>query len=115
MNWWRRLLASRSELEREDLRTLLQEVPASPIAAARPRSLITVAGTITALTFPTDGAGLSARLDDGTGAITLKFLGRRSVGGISLGRRLIATGMVAQNNELLMVNPDYTLLPGIAE
>ena len=40
------------------------------------------------------------------------FLGRRSIGGIKLGARLVVEGTVAETrNQLAVLNPAYQLLP----
>lgn len=117
MSWFSRLRASRAEIASEDLRSLLAGIPATPISAARAREQGIFAGTILALTYQPDGGiGLRAHLDDGTGAITLIFLGRREIPGIELGRRLTASGVVALLDGLPVIyNPEYELLPGVSE
>jgi amino acid transporter len=54
---------------------------------------------------------LECTVVDGTGAINLVFLGRRSIPGIDCGARLSAEGMVGKHNgKLAMINPAYELL-----
>jgi hypothetical protein len=57
-------------------------------------------------------ATVQARIDDGSGELIITFLGRRRVGGIEIGRSLVASGVIG--NGLLgrqMLNPVYRLLP----
>jgi hypothetical protein len=55
-------------------------------------------------------ATLECTLVDGTGGITLIFLGRRRIAGIHLGCELEAEGMVSESRErLVLLNPVYTL------
>jgi hypothetical protein len=49
-------------------------------------------------------------LADGTGAVSVIFLGRRQVPGIDVGTRLRATGMVGERGgRLAILNPTYRL------
>lgn len=53
---------------------------------------------------------LEAVVGDDTGAITVAFLGRRSIGGLVPDGWLTVEGMVGQRNEkLLILNPAYDL------
>lgn len=114
----RRLVASRSELEARDEREQVAGLDLSPIAEAVPRDRVRVGGTVVALTYPPKDAHpeLSCRIHDGTGAISLVFVGRRDVPGISAGRRIIAEGVVAERNgQCVIYSPSYELLPGMGE
>jgi hypothetical protein len=54
---------------------------------------------------------LEATVTDGTGEITLVFLGRREVGGVRPGAVIVAEGVVGiQRNRPAMLNPHYSLL-----
>ncbi len=58
-----------------------------------------------------DAPALELVLSDGTGAMSVVFLGRRSVAGIGIGTRLEATGTVGElRGRLVMLNPTYRLL-----
>lgn len=55
---------------------------------------------------------LEAVIADDTAAITVAFLGRRSIAGIGPGTSLTVEGMVGQRNEkLVILNPAYDLRP----
>lgn len=55
---------------------------------------------------------LEAVIVDSTGALTVGFLGRRRIPGITLGCSLTVEGMVGvRNNKLLILNPAYDLRP----
>ncbi|HEX3621024.1 MAG TPA: OB-fold nucleic acid binding domain-containing protein [Acidimicrobiales bacterium] len=59
-----------------------------------------------------DVATLECTLVDDTGGVTVVFLGRRRIPGITLGRSMIVEGMAgAHHGKLALLNPDYTLLP----
>jgi hypothetical protein len=50
---------------------------------------------------------------DETGGIALVFLGRRSIGGMKVGARVVAEGTVIGDDRgrLAMLNPSYQFLP----
>ncbi len=55
---------------------------------------------------------MEADLWDGTGAVTLVWLGRRNIPGIQPGRRIIAHGRVTHiKGERTIFNPTYELRP----
>lgn len=58
-----------------------------------------------------DVATLECTLVDDTGGVTVVFLGRRRVAGVTLGRRMLVEGMAgAHHGKLALLNPEYTLL-----
>jgi hypothetical protein len=80
----------------------------TPIALAEYRARVAIAGTVTAVAPIrwVGGDALGATLDDGTGAVTLAFLGRREIAGIEPGRTLTAGGTVGRRDgRLLILNP----------
>ena len=55
---------------------------------------------------------LEAELDDGSGRITLVFLGRRRMAGIDPGRSMEVSGRIGvQDGRRVMYNPRYELRP----
>lgn len=59
-----------------------------------------------------DIATLEAVVADATGAVTVGWLGRRSLAGLALGGPLTVEGMVgAREGKLLILNPAYDLRP----
>jgi hypothetical protein len=59
-----------------------------------------------------DVATLECTLVDDTGGVTVVFLGRRRIPGITLGRMMVVDGMAgAHHGKLALLNPEYTLLP----
>jgi len=54
---------------------------------------------------------LECTLVDGSGGITVVFLGRRRVPGLNLGTRVLVEGRAgAHHGKLAVLNPEYTLL-----
>lgn len=83
------------------------------LAEAPVRQRIAVTGQVMAIrTVPSGGRPvLVVRIDDESGSATVKWTGRRAIGGITLGRRLVVEGVAtADQGRLTFVNPSYTLL-----
>lgn len=86
----------------------------APIAELSQRQRATVCGTLRSVTLrPRAGVpALEAELYDGSGSISLIWLGRRQIAGIEPGRRLRVTGMVTEAEGILSIfNPGYELVP----
>jgi len=90
----------------------LQVAGATPIIEALWRHRVTVAGRVRSVRVAPqhDSPTLELVLTDGTGAISLVFLGRRAVAGIEVGTRMSAEGMVGEHKaRLALINPTYQL------
>jgi hypothetical protein len=86
---------------------------ATPIGQLVYRKRARVAGRIRFLRVqPLAGVPtLECTLVDGTGAIDIVFLGRRSIGGFEPGARVTVEGMVGHHRgQLAIINPAYELL-----
>ena len=78
------------------------------IADAPMRQPVRIAGVIRRMTvLPMQGKeALQALISDGTGEVTIVFMGRRGIGGLSLGKRVVVEGVLAEHrSEVRMVNP----------
>jgi hypothetical protein len=76
------------------------------------REVVSVAGTLRAVTLRPRGASLTmeAELWDGTGQVNLIWLGRRDIPGIEAGRRIVVRGRLATvKGERAIYNPSYEL------
>jgi hypothetical protein len=114
----RRLTSSDAELEAEDLRSESSRLGGTSVADLPDRMPAVVCGTIRTTTLrPRAGApALVAEVYDGTGVLTVVWLGRRSIAGIEAGRRIRVSGRVAQRDGRPVVfNPRYELLPTAGE
>lgn len=114
----RRLTSSDAELEAEDLRSESTRMGGTSVSELPDRAPAVVCGTIRTTTLrPRAGApALVAGVYDGTGVLTVVWLGRRSITGIDAGRRIRVHGRVARRDGRPVVfNPRYELLPGVAE
>jgi RecG-like helicase len=92
--------------------------PARPdlvaIAEAAPRRRIVIEGQVVRMRArPTSGQpSLVVTITDKTGTVTAVWTGRRAIGGITLGRRLLIEGVATLvGDQLEFTNPAYTLLP----
>jgi RecG-like helicase len=115
---WKRALsrftASDAELDAVDLARDSREHGAVPVVDCCTGERVAVSGTVRALTLRPRGGvpALEAELYDGSGALTLVWLGRRRILGIDPGRRLTAHGRVTeQQGRPTMYNPSYELHP----
>ncbi len=108
----RRLTAGRDQLHAEELQEEINEVSAKSIADCDDREVTDVAGTLRTVTLRPRGTSLTMEADlwDGTGSITLVWLGRRDIPGIRPGRRIVVHGRVTRiKGELTIYNPVYEL------
>ncbi|MDT9594608.1 OB-fold nucleic acid binding domain-containing protein [Nocardioides zeae] len=84
------------------------------IAEAPDRERVQLFGTLRTVTLQPRGGvpALHAELGDGTGVVTLVWLGRRAIRGISAGRSVTVIGRVGpQDGVRVMFNPWYELRP----
>jgi hypothetical protein len=85
-----------------------------PIAAVHWREPVVLEGRVRTIRVkPLAGTStLECVLDDGTGAISIVFLGRPRIRGIDVGTRLRVRGTAGQHHgRLAILNPAYELLP----
>ena len=111
---WRRLVASEAELEAEDLQQASAQAGCMPAGACARGSQVVVAGRLRSVVYTprTNLPTLEAELFDGTGEVTLVWLGRRRIAGIEPGRHLVAKGRVAlRDDRKVIYNPYYELEP----
>lgn len=106
-----RLNRSDEELLAEELRAWSATLPGvSAISEVTPRSRARVAGQVRRITIrPQKGAdALELLLYDGSGELSVVWLGRRTIPGLSLESRLIVDGMVGEEaGTRRMVNPAF--------
>lgn len=109
-----RFVAPQQAVHAEQERRLASQMGGTPIAELPARRKATVCGTLRSVTLrPRAGVpALEAELYDGTGALSLVWLGRRQIAGIEPGRRIRITGLVTDTQEQRVVfNPRYELIP----
>jgi amino acid transporter len=114
----RRLTAGRDELHAEELQAEVQLTAAQPIIDCGDREVVDVTGILRSVTLRPRGPSLTMEADlwDGTGNVTLVWLGRRNIPGVEPGRRIVVHGRVAQiKGDRTIYNPIYELQPTGAE
>src|SRR3989442_3496695 len=82
-----------------EIQTWAEKVPGTVrIADASVRDRAKIAGVIKRITvFPMQGhESLEALISDGTGEMTVVFMGRRGISGLSLGTRVVVEGVLGE-------------------
>jgi RecG-like helicase len=111
---FRRFTASDRELDAENLQAFSARSGAEKVCDCPRGRYVTVTGRLTSVRYTprTNQPTLEAELFDGTGSITLVFLGRRRIAGIEPGRSLSAEGRLAlRDGRKVIFNPSYSLEP----
>jgi hypothetical protein len=106
--------ASQDRDEARELRKDTRKAGLVPIADAPDRERVVVQGTLKTVTLRPRGGvpALEAELYDGSGSISVVWLGRRRIGGITPGRVIRVEGRIGvQDNQRMMYNPRYSLRP----
>jgi hypothetical protein len=107
-----RLTADEAEMQREELQSQNAQVGAEPVERCQLGEPVCLAGTLQAVVLrPLAGVPtLEAELYDGTGTVTLVWLGRRRIRGIDPGRSLVARGrLTVRDGRMTVFNPAYEL------
>ncbi len=110
----RRLTAGPDELQAAELQAEILQSSVTPIGGCADREVADLSGVLRTVTQRPRGPSLTMQADlwDGSGHVTLVWLGRRSIPGIQPGRRILVRGRVARiRGERTIYNPVYELLP----
>jgi len=111
----RKLAATPDELEADDLLSESESQGCQQIVGLGDRELVTIFGHLKNVSLaPRAGTPtLEAVLYDGSGDVTLVWLGRRTIVGIKPGASLVATGRVSCHDQRRVIyNPRYELRVG---
>lgn len=109
-----RFLRSTEELTSEELQRSTTLAGAMPIKNCADRQKVDLRGTIEMLVVRPQGESrwLEARLNDGSGSVTLIWMGRREIPGITAGRNVRVRGRLSDcDGQRRIYNPEYELLP----
>jgi hypothetical protein len=107
-----RLTADEDEVDSAELRSETSAAGATAVNQCSVGVPVCVAGTLRAVVLrPLAGVPtLEAELYDGTGTVTLVWLGRRRIRGIDPGRTLVARGrLTKREGRPTLFNPEYEL------
>lgn len=106
--------ANSTDQEGRDLRKTHAEGGYQRVGEAPDRERVRLRGTLQTVTLRPRGGvpALEAELSDGTGTITVVWLGRRRISGIAPGRSLSVQGRIGQHDgQRILFNPRYELIP----
>ncbi len=106
--------ASSSDQHARDLRRHFQDSGVVTISSAPDRELVCLRGTLRTVTLRPRGGvpALEAELFDGSGVVTVLWLGRRRIAGITPGRAIQVVGRIGVHDKTrIMFNPRYELMP----
>ena len=111
-----KLARSPEETREENLQRWARSVEgAIPIQHVEPRRRCRIAGVVQNVRIdPRQGRDcIEATIIDGSGNMIVKWLGRQALCGIGLGMGLIVDGTVGVDpeGELVVLNPEYVLVP----
>lgn len=109
---FRRLSASTEDLEAHDIREVCEGHRIARIADVGNREYVKIGGTIKQVALaPRAGTPtLEATLYDGTGTVTVVWLGRRHLAGIDPGVQMEVVGRVTERGgQRVVFNPRYEL------
>lgn len=113
----RRSISRWANSDRQELTDLAREhlnTSDVAIAEAPDRVPVRLRGTLRSVTLKPRGGQptLEAELDDGTGAVTIIWLGRRRITGVVAGRAMRVEGRTSlQDGRRVIFNPRYELVP----
>ncbi len=108
LNRW----ASGGDDEATELQKDVEKAGCCPIDDARDRERADIQGSLRTVTLRPRGGvpALEAELYDGSGTLTVVWLGRRRIAGIEPGRAIRVLGRIGvQNKQRVMFNPRYEL------
>ena len=104
--------ANGEERDAEELQKDVAKAGCCPIMEAADRSRVDIQGSLRTVTLRPRGGvpALEAELYDGSGTITVIWLGRRRIAGIEPGRQIRVLGRIGlQDSQRVMFNPRYEL------
>ena len=107
------LMSSEAELEAVDLQAVSGKMGGCPVKELPDRRSAVVCGTLRTVTLRprANVPALVGELYDGSGVLTVVWLGRRQIPGIEPGRRMRVTGRVSRRDgRPVLFNPSYELL-----
>lgn len=110
-----RFVAPQAQLHAQEEHERSVKMGGTPVAQLPLRRQAMVCGTLRSVTLrPRAGVpALVAELYDGTGTLSVVWLGRRQIGGIEPGRRIRVQGLITEaGGTRVLYNPRYELVPG---
>ena len=115
--FWHRWTRSQSQVEAEELQDQLRgadDAALTAIDCCTPGQTVTVRGMVRSVTLRPQGTApaLEIELYDGSGSVSVVWLGRRRIPGIDAGRTICVRGRLTCNTDNPTIyNPRYELKP----
>jgi RecG-like helicase len=113
--FFHRMAESDQQRLNQEIQSWAAKVPgAVRIAEAPIRERVKLAGVVKRITVhPEHGLeALEARIVDGTGEMSVMWMGRRSIPGLTLGTRVVVEGVIGESRPgQRMVNPSFEFRP----
>jgi hypothetical protein len=115
--FWHRWNRSQAQVEAEELQEQLRgaaDTALTAIDSCTPGQTVTVRGMVRSVTIRPLGKtpALEIELYDGSGSVTVIWLGRRRIPGIDAGRTIVVRGRLTCNaDNPTIYNPRYELKP----
>ena len=106
--------ANNGSLDARDLHEAYRAKDVFAVADAPDRERVTLRGSLRTVTLRPRGGvpALEAELFDGTGVVTVVWLGRRRIAGIVPGRSIQVAGRIGlHDGTRILYNPRYELIP----
>lgn len=106
--------ANSTDQHARDMRQTYRKDGADDIATAPDRQVVRLRGTLRTVTLRPRGGvpALEAELYDGSGVLTIVWLGRRRIAGVTPGRSIEVQGRIGQHDGVRIIyNPRYDLMP----
>ena len=112
-NLRRKLSQSIDDIEGERLTVRFADLGVQPISEAPTRTPILLAGEVQGLqVVPRAGSpSLEVTFSDGSGRAVAVFTGRKRLGGVDCGRRIVVDGVGrTERGRMVVLNPAYTII-----
>ncbi len=116
--WWSSWTRSQEEVEAGELAHESHARGAQAISACQRGQSVSIHGVIRSVTLRprANAPTLEAEVYDGSGHITLVWIGHRRLSGVDVGRPISAWGRVTcPQGDATIFNPEYRLYPAPAE
>ncbi|MBK9740080.1 MAG: OB-fold nucleic acid binding domain-containing protein [Actinobacteria bacterium] len=114
---WRRWTRSQAEVEADELKKRVfdaDDIDLTRIDCCTPGETVTVTGMVRSMTIRprANVPALEVELYDGSGSVSVVWLGRRRIPGIDPGRTMVVRGRLTCNTDSPTIyNPKYELKP----
>lgn len=108
-----RLSQSLEDIDDQRVQQRVADLGVTPIAQAESRTSVLLAGEVQGLqVVPRAGSpSLEVTIGDGSGRAVAVFTGRRRLGGVTPGRRVLIEGVGRmERGRMVLLNPAYTIV-----